>query len=314
MLYAAVDELRRIDGEKHLIFVSERGQSAARADDAVKLAQAAASARVVIHYVYTGGTRSIGAFDSGSITAARTASVLASGSRAVPLASGGRPDFRAETARILAGLTGGVSYWNELPSAAADFDAIDDVTGAQYVLGYYPSTHSPTVGGFRQIEVRVNRPGLTVLYRHGYTPEVRSATFDSEFDLINDRLQIAAAYPIPIDDISIRITPPSTSKTDTTIKTEFYVDPSGVRFSHEDGRNRASLVVAIWYLDKKGRVVGQRKSTVPVSLRDEELQTIGGLGIPISQDVPGTQAATLVKIVVYQLVGDRTGSAVEKVH
>ena len=66
-------------------------------------------------------------------------------------------------------------------------------------------------------------------------------------------------------------------------------------------------------LDKKGRVVGQLQSSVPVSFTDDELRTAVRMGVPISQEVPSTRAATRVKVVVYQYATDRTGSAIEMV-
>jgi len=59
------------------------------------------------------------------------------------------------------------------------FDRIVKANSTYYVLGYYPPTH-PRDGRFHKIEVRVKRPGLTVVARKGYadprgkTPEERA--------------------------------------------------------------------------------------------------------------------------------------------
>ena len=71
------------------------------------------------------------------------------------------------TARTVAQMTGGRLWAGQLRSAADDMDAIDQSSRFEYVLGYYPSD-SRLDGRFRRIVVRVNRPGLTVLYRRGY--------------------------------------------------------------------------------------------------------------------------------------------------
>jgi len=68
------------------------------------------------------------------------------------------------------GATGGGRVYPE--SARADIerayaDAIGDARN-QYTLGYTPS--KPGIGGYRQIEVRVRRPGVKVYAKDGYYP------------------------------------------------------------------------------------------------------------------------------------------------
>lgn len=67
-----------------------------------------------------------------------------------------------------------------------------------YVLGFYPS--APEGKGYRQIEVRVNRPGVTLRYRRGYvggssTPAPKNA----------DPLAELAAGALPATDLPLRL-------------------------------------------------------------------------------------------------------------
>ena len=72
----------------------------------------------------------------------------------------------AEMMRDLAALTGGVSLVDTNDAAAGIDRAIRDAS-SHYVLSYEPDT--PAKGSeYRQIEVRVRRPGVRVLARRGY--------------------------------------------------------------------------------------------------------------------------------------------------
>jgi hypothetical protein len=54
-LFAGVDYLRYLDGEKHLVFVTPKGLTLPRGEDARAIALAASDARVAMDIVYTGG-------------------------------------------------------------------------------------------------------------------------------------------------------------------------------------------------------------------------------------------------------------------
>jgi VWFA-related protein len=76
-----------------------------------------------------------------------------------------RTEFRAEALRTLAGNTDGIAViTNDLRGGLRRI--VDDVS-AYYVLGYY-STDRDFNGGYRRIEVKVNRPGVQVRARRGY--------------------------------------------------------------------------------------------------------------------------------------------------
>jgi VWFA-related protein len=72
-LYTGVEYLRHIEGEKHLIFISENGMLLPRADDDRSLAARANGARVAIDTIFTGGV------DPGPALAAMPAPVAGRG-------------------------------------------------------------------------------------------------------------------------------------------------------------------------------------------------------------------------------------------
>ena len=54
-IYAGIDYLRHFEGEKHLVFLTEKGLTMPRVDEDEILAAAANDARVVIDTIETGG-------------------------------------------------------------------------------------------------------------------------------------------------------------------------------------------------------------------------------------------------------------------
>jgi VWFA-related protein len=162
-LYAAIDYLRQFDGEKHLIFISEKGLILPRSEDDKDLAALASDARVAMSFIHTGGVQ------TGGLRATPIAAFRASQKGLPPAPSPMQPlgpiTWQRHTARQVSTLTGGhVSIGGYARTA---LDAIDAGTRFQYLLGYYP-TNGAQDSKFRQIRVNVTRPGVIVSYRHGY--------------------------------------------------------------------------------------------------------------------------------------------------
>ena len=162
-MYLGVEYLRHLDGEKHLVFVSESGLQLPRVEDDRDLAAAATDARVVIDYIHTGGA--VAGISAGMGVAE------ARGRMAMP------PPARVTmppmmTARTITSLTGGSFYANQLKDAAADMDRIDQATRFDYLLGYYPAR---TLGGNTAASRCRSIVGPDRAYRHAdITPQPMS--------------------------------------------------------------------------------------------------------------------------------------------
>ena len=154
-LYAAIEYLRHFEGEKHIVYVTERGLTLPRLEEDELLAAAANDARVAIDTVETGG-----------LYVAQTGGVMPEGRW--------NQTFAFRTLRSISELTGGVSSIAEHGITAVD--RINDVTRATYLLGYYPS-NSRWDGTYRKVNVKVTRPDVNVYFRHGYYARNELTTF-----------------------------------------------------------------------------------------------------------------------------------------
>jgi VWFA-related protein len=148
-LYSGINYLSQIDGEKRLLFLSERGVLLASADDDHSLAARASDARVVIDIIHTGGVPL----------------VVGRGGREAPVLPDWDSVWQVAMARTVTEHTGG--HFTGTMRASKAIDAIDRASRFQYLLGYYTS-NTTLDGRYRRVLVQVNRPGLTVHYRHGY--------------------------------------------------------------------------------------------------------------------------------------------------
>ena len=77
-------------------------------------------------------------------------------------------------------------------------DRIDQASRFGYLLGYYPSRNLD--GKYRRIAVQVNRPGATVLYRHGYFATADVTPFNRQRIMTFGRVASAAGFPEPVHD------------------------------------------------------------------------------------------------------------------
>jgi VWFA-related protein len=163
-IYAGINYLKHLDGEKHLVFVSEGGLFLPRLENDYSIAALASDGRVVIDVLQTGGV----------ITMDPLAGVV--GRPTVNLARvSPQQVWASQTLRNLADFTGGMAaLYTPTEKTLAKIDASSRF---QYLLGYSP-VNAAWDGKFRRIKVSVNRKGVRVLSRFGYYAREEYIPFD----------------------------------------------------------------------------------------------------------------------------------------
>jgi VWFA-related protein len=317
-VYVGVEYLRRIEGEKHLVFVSASGLALPRAEDDLDLVSAASDARVVIDYIHVSGTSMS---PSQAMFEVKNQSVSRGGRPLAAPAPTAQTDQREKsemwkfsTARTLAEQTGGHFYANRFSNVATDMDHIDEATRSGYILGYYPS--NPAMDGkYRHIVVRVNRPGLTVLYRHGYFARPTIEPFNLRRIATYTRIAAASNYSRALPDIKVQATAslPNTATVPLQVLLDLRIDPARLTFTKRDGRNVKSIELAIFLVDGEDRLVGQTWKTVELTFTDDRFQSIMREGVTMGLAITVTAPPTIVKTVVYDPAADLIGSAIVKV-
>jgi VWFA-related protein len=308
-LYSGIEYLRYLDGEKHLAFVTAEGLMLPRVENDTSLAAVASDARVAIHILFTGGT--VGA------PAPRFLPPSERGGGRIEMSPVPRPSavfrqtFNVQTLRRVADLTGG--HLTAFSAGEQAFRRLDQGTRFQYLLGYYPSNANWN-GAYRRIEVTVNRPGVTVHYRHGYYASHQLVPLDRREFLTYTRMAAAARYTEALPDIRITLKP-STILGDEGARellVQGTMDLSRVKFTRSDERHVASLEVGIYAGDARERVVGETLKKVDLRLTDDSYRAMLRDGGEFNARLSLSGEPRYVKVIVYDYASDLLGTAIEK--
>jgi VWFA-related protein len=308
-LASAIDYLRFVEGEKHIIYICEQGMFLPRLDTDLSLAAAANNARVTLNIIQTGGQIPPRAPMSAYETQRRQGSGNAGAVAAVLSAVGPEPMVArlvASSVRNLAELTGGMASLYDF--ADKGLSKIANATTSGYLLGYY-STNTAFDGRFRRIKVTVKKPGATVLYRHGYLATAPMAPMDRRRSITYARI-VSAVNSGPLNDI------PFSLKTGTVkganrvpdFVAEITVDPSRVGFSQDGGVQAAQLDVAIFCQDDSDDPTGDLWQRINIRLSAAEWESAKRAGVTLTFKIPVKSVVKSVKVIVYDFASDRLGS------
>lgn len=313
-LYMGIAYLRPIDGEKHLLFVTQNGLYLPAMESDQSVAAAANDARVVIDTIQVGGlpTPDALAFASDGPIAApvRAARPGARGNATVPQSFSQLFDMRAmvRVLQNLSELTGGqASLYDYADHATAK---ILDATSSGYLLGYSPS-NSHLDGGYRRIEVRVNRKDATVLYRHGYFAHADLGPSDYRRTVAYSRVTTAASAVNDLHGIGLTVKDVSLGKTDNgrSALLQIVIDVSHVAFTTANGLHSATLDIAMFCGDDQREPVGETWQQIGMQLNDVDLDRVRREGLPYIVRSRVKASPRYVRVVVYDFNSDRLGSA-----
>ena len=310
-LYAGVRYLRYLDGEKHLVFFTPNGLFLPRLENANSLAALANDARVSLDILHTGGiniSRPMPAQLPANSRAAGMAVLNSMGSASATF----QQTFAVSSSRQIASLTGG--QMSAFAPGERLFKRLDDTTRAQYLLGYAP-TNPDWNGAYRRIQVKVSRPGLTVLYRHGYAARQDITPLDRRTYLTYSRIASAANRTLPIDDLGVAITATRVVKdpSETILEVDLHLRPDNVKFAESGGKYVASIETTYFAGDSRGQLAGDLWKTLDFDLTPENRQRFEREGVSWTQRVPVTGTPKHIKVILYQYASDQLGSAVLEV-
>jgi VWFA-related protein len=192
----------------------------------------------------------------------------------------------------LAQATGGRHFINTNDIAGAIRTAIGE-SRVTYTLGYYP-THGKWDGSYREIQVKVKRPGVTIRHRRGYYafPDPPSTP-----ETIEEAMLAAAVSPLDATAIGLtaQMTPQEGAAGQRVTLT---IEPEDVPLRLGEGRRRATLDV--WYvlLDTEGAPHSIAKYPVEVSLDEAGWRAAQATGIREERYMEFPAEARALRIVV----------------
>jgi VWFA-related protein len=289
-LYAAIEYMRHFEGEKHILYLTEKGLNLPRWEDDQRLWKAANDARVVIDAFQTGG--------------------IYIGQQGGQPVSAWSETFANQTTRSIAEQTGGIAGIME--SGQWMMDRVDQATRVGYLLGYYP-TNASWDGSYRKITVKVNRPDVQVLSRSGYYGRREVGAFDRRTFITTDRIMGALNYASggrQINDLKLKLkASKTTSGGMAEITVDVTIDATRVSMTTVNGVHIGSLDIAVFAGDLNGNVVGNSLQKAELKLAEEQFQAIKKNGIPYQLRLRVPAGVRRIKVVVYDYVADLVGTA-----
>jgi VWFA-related protein len=213
-------------------------------------------------------------------------------------------DFANITANIatmkeMAERTGGRAFYNDNDIKGAVRTAIAD-SRTTYLLGYYPS-HGQWDGKFREIKIKVNRPGLRLRYRRGYLALAPGSSSEAERNA-----SMEAAVWSPLDPTTVRLTvkaqaTPGSTPASGSISLAMQIDPHDITFRPENDRWVGSIDLVFVELDAQGRNLHGESATIRINLIRPNYEKLlqGELGeLAINRDLQITPGTFRVRVVV----------------
>lgn len=224
---------------------------------------------------------------------------------------GGSRAFALSSLRQISELTGGQAAIHKDIGAA--LERVDEATRAEYRLGYYPDD-AAWDGTYRDIVVKVNRPGVKTTHRHGYFARDSLEPYNRRDFAAYSRISAAAAYPSEVRDLPFKVT--LARQKDAAGKPELRVDlkinASKIGFKAENDRHSGTLQIAVFVAGPQDKNLGNDWQTINMDLGEESYQKALRDGVPYSTSIPLRYNVEVLKIVVYDLGGDKVGSTVRQ--
>jgi hypothetical protein len=308
-LYAGIEYLRHIDGEKHLVFVTPNGISLPRVENTQSIAAVASDARVVLDVLYTGGT--VGAapprFEGRQY--GRPMKIVMT---PVPDASSVfRQTFDIQALRDASERTGG--QLTAFRSASDGFDRLDRATRHHYLLGYTP-TNTAMDGKIRRIAVRAKQPGVTVLYRQSYYATEQLVPLDRRQFVTYSRITAAGEYSGVVGDIEVRIDAATLTSDGEARALTLGVNIRSARipFTMVGSQHVAAIDIAVYCGDARRQLVCETLEHLELRLSPESYRRFLDAGSTYSAHVRVQAQPAYVKVVAYNYAADIAGTDARK--
>jgi len=309
---ASINYLRNIEGEKHLIYVGFGGfNTNGFVEGLAGLARAASHARVALDIVHTGGLEY--RFRTSEPTTIAASKLQLDTDPFRSYLYSGTTMISAQTARLLAGETGGAFNANRYGTAEADLSAMERDARFQYTLGYYP-LQTTADSKYRRIVVRAKRQDVSLRFRGGYYARPPLSAVGMRELVSYTRISRAFMYEPVIDDIKVTGSVSlAGEKAARTIRVDVAIDTSRLTLKPTNGRHVGSVDVVMFTVDRRKRQMQDLWQRVELDLTDATNRKFTAGGIPHTATLPAPPELDAVKVVVYDYAADLLGSLVLKV-
>ncbi len=201
------------------------------------------------------------------------------------------PNF--DTMNMLASQTGGLAFYNNNDIGSEVRKAIED-SRVSYMLAFYPSVDDGK-GRFHNLKVRVDRPGIELRYRNGYTPKPLNFT-----GIIDNSAILREAVASPLDATGLGMTVHASSvhgATTPTVALRINLEENDVSFKFDDERNTGLIEVMLVQYDAEGNQIWGETSKVKMRLVKDTYAKVRKEGLQFGRNLPLKPGAVELKVI-----------------
>lgn len=166
------------------------------------------------------------------------------------------------------------------------FSRILEENSTYYVLGYYPANERRD-GRFRSVDVRVNRPGVRVRARKGYTaPRGRPAEQRSFASTgTSEPLREALNSPLPISGLGLTVTAAAFKgpAPNASVAVALEIDGQKLKFAEKDGTYVNDVELSLVAVDSGGKGRDGGRDVVKLGLRPQTYNMVMKRGIRVTR-------------------------------
>lgn len=178
------------------------------------------------------------------------------------------------TMRDVAERTGGKTFAGQNDLETSIRGSIDDGS-TYYTLAYYPENKN-WGGQLRQIDVKTNKPGISLRYRRGYyavDPSLAAKEGDSK-KLVEEFSHALALDAPSATAVLFRAVLTSPVDNNNKVVVNFVIDPHTLTFTEDSGIHHASLSCAAVVFTEKGSLVKDTMSTINAPIASGDFQKL----------------------------------------
>ena len=185
----------------------------------------------------------------------------------------------------LSSATGGrfIRNRNDLDDAV---ERVLEIETGYYLLGYEPAEETFRGAKYHDINIKLNRPGLTVTSRKGF---IGRNDAESRPALKREASEIyrAIASPFTENTIDVRLTPlVKNDPNGGVVRALFHLEGSQLSFKSEpDGMSKCVINVVFVVLDEKGKVIEELNRSYPIRVPANAVDVLKLNGLEYSTDI-----------------------------
>jgi VWFA-related protein len=294
---AIANHLASVPGRKSLVWLSSNFPVS------IGLTRVLNQSDIAVYPMDPGGMRNAAAF---AVTSGETSQVgghSTGGENGLPVdTSTFAPSVDSTTMNELADRTGGRASYNNNDIAGSVRTAIDDGR-VSYVLGYYPA-HGKWDGQFREIEVKVDRPGVEVRSRKGYFALTDTSSSPKE---MHEVIEEALRSPLDSTGLGLTISVQPGPQLGHAIFT-LNLDAQGVRLDKDAGQWKGGLEIVFCQYDAKGDSIGAVEAHLTLNLQKEMYDRVMQQGIKMTKQLTIAPDAETLKVLVLDTASSAMGT------